>query len=108
MSNLKIAVAALVAPFLIQGCASQAQPAASGHVTIASGELAGTREDGVVSFRNIPFAAPPVGDLRWQPPAAPAAWEGVRDASEFGPSCPSRPGPTARKARPSPIRARTA
>lgn len=88
MSNLKIAVAALVAPFLIQGCASQAQPAASGHVTIASGELAGTREDGVVSFRNIPFAAPPVGDLRWQPPAAPAAWEGVRDASEFGPSCP--------------------
>jgi para-nitrobenzyl esterase len=40
------------------------------------------------AFRGIPFAAPPVGDLRWRPPAAPASWQGVRDATTFGNRCP--------------------
>lgn len=38
-------------------------------------------------FKGVPFAAPPIGDLRWQPPQAPATWEGSRDATAFGASC---------------------
>ena len=40
----------------------------------------------VVSFKGVPFAAPPVGDLRWQEPQPPLSWEGTRDASRFGAS----------------------
>jgi len=41
----------------------------------------------VAVFRGIPFAAPPVGELRWRPPEPAARWEGVRAAAEFSPSC---------------------
>lgn len=40
------------------------------------------------AFRGIPFAAPPVGDLRWRPPEPPESWTGVRDATSFGNRCP--------------------
>lgn len=42
-------------------------------------------------FRGIPYAAPPVGALRWCPPRAAAAWEGTRPAVEFGKACPQSP-----------------
>jgi para-nitrobenzyl esterase len=42
---------------------------------------------GVVAFRGVPFAAPPLGPLRWQPPQPPARWDGVRPATKFGPDC---------------------
>jgi para-nitrobenzyl esterase len=45
------------------------------------------------AFLGIPYAAPPVGNLRWQPPQPPAGWNGVLDATEFGSSCPQNPGP---------------
>ena len=38
-------------------------------------------------YKGIPYAAPPVGDLRWKAPKAPASWSGVRDAKEFSPVC---------------------
>ena len=41
----------------------------------------------IVAFKGIPFAAPPVGDLRWRPPEPVTGWEGVRDASESGAIC---------------------
>lgn len=42
---------------------------------------------GYVAFRGVPFAAPPVGEGRWAPPAAPESWTGVREAVAFGPAC---------------------
>jgi para-nitrobenzyl esterase len=45
---------------------------------------------GVLIFKGIPFAAPPVGDLRWRGPKAPAAWTGVREADKFGGQCMQR------------------
>ena len=42
----------------------------------------------VVTFHSIPFAAPPVGELRFRPPIPPTPWTGVKDASFFAPMCP--------------------
>ena len=53
-------------------------------VRVDSGQLQGVVEDGVVAYKGIPFAAPPVGELRWRPPQPVAPWTGVRPAAEFG------------------------
>ncbi len=57
-------------------------------VKTTAGAVRGTRDGGIEIFRGIPYAAPPVGPLRFRPPTAAAPWDGVRDALEFGPSCP--------------------
>lgn len=56
-------------------------------VLTTSGIIEGTwdRDSGIRSFKGIPFAAPPVGELRWKPPQPVARWEGVRQAHHFGP-----------------------
>ena len=52
------------------------------------GQLRGSvTNDGVAAFKNIPFAQPPVGELRWRAPLPVKAWTGVRDATAFGPMC---------------------
>ena len=56
-------------------------------VRIETGTLAGTDTDGVRRFAGIPYAAPPVGALRWRPPQPPAHWTGVRSAADFGARC---------------------
>ncbi|MES1261116.1 MAG: carboxylesterase family protein [Acidobacteriota bacterium] len=58
-------------------------------VKTASGTLegAGPQSSGVREFKGIPFAEPPVGDLRWSPPQPVKAWTGVRQATGFGPRC---------------------
>src|SRR6266545_942387 len=58
--------------------------AAPDTVTIDGGQIAGTAADGVRVFKGIPFAAPPVGGLRWQAPRPVIAWKGVRAADTFG------------------------
>jgi para-nitrobenzyl esterase len=57
------------------------------------GQVRGSVENGAVVFRGIPFAKPPVGALRFQAPAPPEPWEGVRDATAFGPRAPQAPFP---------------
>jgi len=67
--------------------------AASDEIKTDTGRVKGAVREGVVSFKGIPFAAPPVGDLRWRPPQPPKAWKGVRPASEYGPDCMQKPFP---------------
>ena len=64
-------------------------------VTIDSGALAGVSDGGIDIYKGIPYAAPPVGPLRWMPPEAPAKWSGARDASHFGAICPQPARPDA-------------
>ena len=64
-------------------------------VEAPAGSVRGEALDGVAAFRGIPYAEAPTGRMRWRAPAAAAGWDGVRDATEFGPAChqpPSRPG----------------
>ena len=53
-----------------------------------SGPIAGTIQNGVRVYLGIPYAAPPVGLLRWQPPQPPAPWKSTRSAVQFGNTCP--------------------
>jgi para-nitrobenzyl esterase len=86
------------------GTAARAQ--APTVVKVDTGELEGVLDDGVVSYKGIPFAAPPVGDLRWRPPQPSARWTGVRQAAAYGANCMQGrfggppPGPGARPAPP--------
>jgi para-nitrobenzyl esterase len=53
-------------------------------VKVEDGLLEGTIEDGLTVYRGIPYAAPPIGDLRWRPPQPVPKWQGVRKADKFG------------------------
>ncbi len=70
-------------------CASctVAAPEGGASVAVVSGRLAGMRGEGVAAYLGIPFAAAPVGDLRWRPPQPVAHWDGVRQATAFAPAC---------------------
>ena len=78
-------LAVLFAPLALFAASSAPQ------VKTTSGIVEGKdegKDDGAVhAFLGIPYAAPPVGDLRWKPPAAAAKWSGVRKATEFGAHC---------------------
>src|SRR5271165_6318193 len=62
-------------------------------VTTSDGAVRGVAVPGstVDVFLGLPYAAPPTGNLRWRPPQPPAHWQGVRDATNFAPSCPQNP-----------------
>ncbi|MCP4090749.1 MAG: carboxylesterase family protein [Gammaproteobacteria bacterium] len=57
------------------------------NVKIDSGYLQGAVVDGVPVFKGIPYAAPPVGDLRWRPPQSVKSWRGSLDATDYAPHC---------------------
>lgn len=63
------------------------------HVKVKGGVLQGVAgvEPGIRVFKGVPYAAPPVGKLRWQPPQPAAAWDSVRKADSFGPRCMQMP-----------------
>lgn len=77
-------------------------PAQSQPVRTTGGLVSGVLlSRGIEVYRGIPFAAPPVRNLRWQPPHSPASWKDVRKAEQFGPPCmqpasPERLGPWTR------------
>lgn len=72
----------------LAGCAGFAPPAPSTQAATTSGQVEGATRDGVTAWLGLPYAAPPVGQLRWKAPAPVAAWQGVRPATAFAPACP--------------------
>jgi para-nitrobenzyl esterase len=57
-------------------------------VTVSGGRIRGVWRGDVWSFSGIPFAAPPVGELRWRPPLPPTPWNDIRETTSFGPIAP--------------------
>jgi para-nitrobenzyl esterase len=88
--NVMIRVTTIVAAVLVLLAGAAAAQTAGPPVKarIDSGVLVGTATDRAKVFRNIPYAAPPVGDLRWRPPQPAKPWSGERPAVAAGPSCP--------------------
>jgi para-nitrobenzyl esterase len=89
--SLRARVLGALGALLLTGGAALAQDRPV--VMTASGPVTGVIEDGHAVFKAIPFAAPPVGPLRWKPPAPPAAWTAPRDASAFSNICVQPPRP---------------
>src|ERR1700753_359901 len=87
---MRTALIALIAAALLPAAPALA---AEAWATIDSGVLVGESDGQVLAFKGIPFAAPPVGEQRWQPPAPPAAWSSPRPAAEFGAICPQEGAP---------------
>lgn len=83
MKSLKSVGLASVALALVSGLLAQTPKP----VRTQAGLVHGTMEDGIAVYKGIPFAVPPVGDLRWRAPQASTAWTGVRNTDKFAPAC---------------------
>ncbi|MET0654834.1 MAG: carboxylesterase/lipase family protein [Pseudoxanthomonas sp.] len=94
MKALSILVPLLVGSLLAAASwrVAAGEPASSPLVAVGSGTLEGRREKGLETFRGIPFAAPPVGPLRWREPQPAIAWNGVRKADTYAASCMQKSG----------------
>lgn len=91
--KLLITGLSLVGTLLLASCSQQPvdtqQPI--GVVEVEGGVISGVNENNLTVFKGIPFAAPPVGDLRWKAPQPVGEWEGVKETTEFAPA-PFQPG----------------
>lgn len=76
----------LVAVFWAWASLAFAEPVAR----LDTGWIGGVEAGGVRAFLGLPYAQPPVGDLRWRAPRPATPWTGVRPATAFAPACPQR------------------
>jgi para-nitrobenzyl esterase len=76
---------------LLAGVSATCWAAEGLSVRTLTGPVSGDSADGVLVFRGIPYAAAPIGALRWRPPQPMTPWERARDATRFGASCPQPP-----------------
>ena len=73
----------LPAVFILSGLAASA----GAQVRTPAGSIDGVTEGDVAAYKGIPFAAPPIGDLRWRDPRPPRPWRGVLKADHYKPQC---------------------
>ncbi len=83
-------------PLLLSACGTSDNLGAQGIgvVKVESGLVRGVEEEDVIVFKGIPYAAPPVGMLRWAATQPAVSWNGIREASEFGADCMQEPFPS--------------
>jgi len=98
MKSALLVGACLAAAVVVGGASATThkpkKPKANPTVVVTDeGAVQGAISGGIRAFRGIPYAAPPVGSLRWRPPQPHARWAGVRNSTEFGSSCPQSLGP---------------
>ncbi|MEH2530086.1 para-nitrobenzyl esterase [Bradyrhizobium sp. AZCC 1588] len=85
----------LVAAASALGALSPAAAQTAPTVTVEAGIIRGVASNDVAAFKGVPYAAPPVGALRWRAPQPAAAWRDVRQAAEYGSDCVQKPTPGA-------------
>lgn len=83
LSSCSIAILGALATALVL----PAQSASQARIRTGSGVVSGRVEHNVLVYKGIPFAQPPVGELRWRPPQAMKPWRGVRSATAWGHIC---------------------
>src|SRR5262245_17642507 len=96
MTSIRIGCLVVVAllPSLVASAPMSASAAAGSPIVATDkGPVRGVATGEMQAFLGIPYAAAPIGDLRWRPPQEHPAWRGVRDASEFGAHCPQVASP---------------
>ncbi len=86
MGSSIVWIIAALGALVASGPRLRAAPAAPTPVHVRNGWVQGTSEDGLTTYLGIPFAAPPVGALRWRPPQPAADWSGVLKADQFSAS----------------------
>jgi len=91
-ARLGVWVSALFAIALLPACGAQgvADPL---NVSVTGGQVRGVETGEVITWKGIPFAAPPVGELRWRPPQPVPAWQGILNADTFKADCAQKPFP---------------
>lgn len=85
-----VSTTAFAAALALGGCGGSDDPSNDGLVSVSYGDLQGVDDSattGTLAWKGIPYAKPPVGELRWRAPVAPEPWKGVRDATKFGQAC---------------------
>ncbi len=88
MAKLQLISLLAITSLLILGCEDTPRASDSTVVTIESGQLRGFEYNhNTAAWLGIPYAAPPVGELRWRAPRVAPPWEGLRDALHYGPAC---------------------
>lgn len=81
MKKITVLISMFILFFVVQSFAQQTSP-----VKVKEGIVKGTIENGLNVYRGIPFAAPPVGDLRWKAPQPAVKWKGVKQTTRFAPA----------------------
>ena len=89
MKRISLRLAGALGAALLLNATLDAAP-----VRVEGGLLSGVAADGVIAYKGIPYAAPPVGDLRWRAPQPAAPWPGVRAADAYGHDCMQEPFPS--------------
>lgn len=80
--------------FALLGSGMNVQAQTSDIIQIDSGKIQGQVDNNVASFKGIPFAAPPLGALRWKAPQPALAWDGIKTATQYGHDCMQEPFPS--------------
>jgi len=88
---IRVALPVLILAMLLLPGAQRSHAEVRSQAVVETGRLEGDLEDRLRIFEGIPYAAPPVGELRWRAPKPPLPWIGIRQAKQFGPACPQAP-----------------